>query len=263
MRVFSNVGRTAFPCPYVLNHRIFSRKRSLIYEVQERTLQGCDSFLSSSEGVVPVDPALSLPETLRRLDVLIREWGLKRSDLLKPADLASKAALSESTVRVLLRGGNPPAESVNDRVRSRIQALSQAYMARNGQRMADLAGRISQQLGVSTVWARQVCSGDKTPSVELLHGLADFFRVKGAETFFTVPAPEALNRVLLTILTEQEQLPGGAQTASSSLSGLYAEFSDVRAIALRQARDLPEHQWRVLNATLTALLQDDESEGEQ
>ncbi|MBK3564468.1 hypothetical protein [Streptomyces sp. MBT62] len=210
-----------------------------------------------------MDRALPLPETLRRLDALIHARGLKPSDLLKPADLASRTALPESTVRVLLRGGNPPADSVNDRVRARVQALSQAYLARTGQRMADLAGRISRELGVSTVWARQVCSGDKMPSVELLHGLVAVFSVNGGEAFFTASAPEALNRVLLAILAEHEPLPEESQTTFSPLSGLYTEFTDVRAVALRQALDLPEQQWRVLNATLTALLKDDESEGDK
>lgn len=207
--------------------------------------------------------ALSLPETLQRLDALIDERGLKRSDLLKPVELASKAALPERTVRTLLRGDTPPADAVNDRVRARIQVLSQAYLKDTGRRMADLVGGISQQLGVSTVWARQICSGDKMPSVELLHGLVDFFRVEGGEAFFTAPAHVALNRVVLTVLAEQESLSDKQEAAVTRLSKVRTEFTDVRAVALRQAHDLPEDRWRVLNATLTALLQDDESEEDQ
>ncbi|WNM32769.1 hypothetical protein RKE30_21375 [Streptomyces sp. Li-HN-5-11] len=204
-----------------------------------------------------------LPETLQRLDELITERGLKRSDLLDPAALAARTALPELTVRSLLRGANLPTDTVNDRVRARIRALSQAHLTRTGQRMADLAGSISRQLGVSTVWARQVCSGDKMPSVELLHGLVDFFRVEGGEAFFTAPAPEALNRVLLRILASQEPISEKPQATAGSLAAVHAEFQDVRGIALRQARDLPEERWKVLNATLKALLELDESEGDR
>ncbi|MGW1171935.1 hypothetical protein [Streptomyces sp. NPDC002550] len=199
-----------------------------------------------------------LPETLQRLDSLIKQEGLNRSEILSPRALATKTALSESTVCTLLQGSQAPAETVNERVRSRIKALADRHLARTGQRMSDLAGSISRRLGVSAFWARQVCAGDKVPSVELLHGLVDFFKVEGGEAFFTAPAPEALNRALLTILLAaqpepQAQAPGEKASGSSS-------HSDVRGFALRQARDLPEERWKVLNATLKALLELDDQE---
>ncbi|MGW4027310.1 hypothetical protein ACWEEL_39170, partial [Streptomyces sp. NPDC005009] len=66
-----------------------------------------------------------LAETLRRLDAAVREKGI-RSDLLDVAELAARTALPASTVRTLLRGGAPPDDSVNDRVRARIAALARA-----------------------------------------------------------------------------------------------------------------------------------------
>ncbi|MFC7824635.1 hypothetical protein [Streptomyces sp. NPDC057375] len=140
-----------------------------------------------------------LSETLRRLDRVVQEEGV-RSKLLDAAELARRTALPVSTVRSLLQGGTPPDDSVNDRVRTRIAALAEAEMAATGKRMSDLASDISERLGVSGYWARQVCDGKKVPSVELLHGLVEYFGVKEGEAFFTAPAADALNRVLLPVL---------------------------------------------------------------
>ncbi|MFF9158371.1 hypothetical protein ACF1AB_39800 [Streptomyces sp. NPDC014846] len=202
---------------------------------------------------------MDLSETREHLDALIQQRGLEESDLLDPKELAAKTALPEDTIRTLLRGGTPPPDTVNERVRARIKALSDAHLARSGKPMSNLAGSISRQLGVSGVWARQVCSGDKVPSVELLHGLVDFFHVQGGEAFFTAPAAEALNRALLDILAAHQ--PDDA--SPDPLASVQEAFDDVRSIALRQARDLPPERWKVLNATLTALLQLDASEEDE
>ncbi|MFE1201503.1 hypothetical protein ACFW5V_07405 [Streptomyces sp. NPDC058762] len=140
-----------------------------------------------------------LNETLRRLDRVVQEKEV-RTKLLDAAELARRTALPVSTVRSLLQGGTPPDDSVNDRVRTRIAALAEAEMAATGKRMSDLASDISERLGVSGYWARQVCDGTKVPSVELLHGLVEYFGVEEGEAFFTAPAADALNRVLLPVL---------------------------------------------------------------
>ncbi|MGW3267912.1 hypothetical protein [Streptomyces sp. NPDC001056] len=196
-----------------------------------------------------------LPETLRRLDALIQQEGLDRSEFLSPRRLAVRTALPESVVRTLLRGGQPPVETVNERVRSRIKALADDRLARTGQRMSDLAGGISRQLGVSAFWARQVCAGAKVPSVELLHGLVDFFGVEGGEAFFTAPASEALHRELLSMVAARSATEGRPTAVVAS-----SRHDDVRGFALRQARNLPEERWNVLNATLKALLELDDQE---
>ncbi|WP_435615476.1 hypothetical protein [Streptomyces coelicoflavus] len=140
-----------------------------------------------------------LSETLRRLDRVVQEKEV-RTKLLDAAELARRTALPVSTVRSLLQGGVPPDDSVNDRVRMRIAALAEAEMAATGRRMSDLASDISERLGVSGYWARQVCNGKKVPSVELLHGLVEYFGVEEGEAFFTASAADALNRVLLPVL---------------------------------------------------------------
>ncbi|MFD7283645.1 hypothetical protein ACFV80_43310 [Streptomyces sp. NPDC059862] len=187
---------------------------------------------------------------------------MKHSDLLNPGELAAKTALPEGTVTSLLQGGQAPPDTVNERVRTRIKALADAYLARTGKPMSDLAGSISRQLGVSAFWARQVCTGEKVPSVELLHGLVGFFKVEGGEAFFTAEAPEALNRALLPLLAELEP-PRGPEAAPEPLTAAWAGHDDVRGIALRRARDLPPERWHVLNATLEALLDLDDSEEDQ
>jgi transcriptional regulator with XRE-family HTH domain len=126
-----------------------------------------------------------LAETLRRLDAAVQEKGI-RSDLLDVAELAARTALPASTVR------------------TRIAALAKASMTTTGTRMSDLASDISRRLGVSGYWARQVCDGKKVPSVELLHGLVEYFGVEEGEAFFTAPAADALNRALLPLLRKLE-----------------------------------------------------------
>ncbi|MFF0963845.1 hypothetical protein ACWDQO_04745 [Streptomyces sp. NPDC003703] len=209
--------------------------------------------------------------TLERLRSLVQERDAAHPDPLDPGALAAGTALPETTVRTLLDGGEPPADTVNERVRTRIKALADARLRRTGTRMSDLAGDISRQLGVSAFWARQVCSGEKVPSVELLHGLVGFFGVEGGEAFFTAPAPEALNRALLPVLTALRPARSAAGPSADPLSdplsdppaGALSRYGDVRGVALRQAHGLPPERWHVLNATLKALLELDDAEGQR
>ncbi|MFE0681319.1 hypothetical protein ACFW17_10985 [Streptomyces sp. NPDC058961] len=207
-----------------------------------------------------MDSLPPLPVALEELRALVREQGTPRPELLDPRELAARTALPVDTVRVLLRGGRPPVDTVNDRVRTRVKALADAHLARTGQRMSDLAGSVSRHLGVSAVWARKVCSGQKVPSVELLHGLVGFFGVEGGEAFFTAPASEALSRALRPVLTVLRSGPEGTVRAVHPLEAALSGRGDVRGIALRQAHGLPQERWNVLSATLEALLRLDEKD---
>lgn len=210
--------------------------------------------------MAPVPP---LPVTLKDLQALIRERGAACPKLLDPKELAVRTALPEETVRSLLHGGEPEADSVNDRVRARIKAVADAHLARTGQRMSDLAGSISRHLGVSAVWARKVCSGEKVPSVELLHGLVGFFGVEGDEAFFTAPAPEALSRALQPVLAAlRPRQSGTAHAVTAPLEEVLAGYGDIRGVALRQAHGLPPERWNVLTATLKALLELDDEDSQ-
>ncbi|GGW95372.1 hypothetical protein GCM10010297_16440 [Streptomyces malachitofuscus] len=224
-----------------------------------RRLRGARHLSVLNAWSTSVEPPTHLPETLRRLDALSAERGSSRRELLDVPGLARRTLLSEQAVRTLLNGGTLPADSVNERVRARIRALTDARLAQTGERMSDLAGTISRRLGVSAYWARQVCAGDKMPSVELLHGLVGFFQVEGGEAAFTAEASEALNRALLPLLAELEPPPESTTGAVPTAVGAPGH-DDVRGIALRQARDLPPERWAVLNATLNALLELDNQE---
>ncbi|MFB7330950.1 hypothetical protein ACFC00_04825 [Streptomyces adustus] len=186
----------------------------------------------------------------------------KQSHLLDPRELAAKTALPEKTVRSLLGGGGAPDDSVNDRVRARIKLLATARLDRTRTRMSDLAAEIHEQVGVSEYWARQVCDGKKVPSVELLHSLVDFFQVDGGEAFFTAPADEALNRVLLPALRRLE----GPE--SDPVLALMEKFG-VRSADLRMDGSMTRDQLeRVLGGVLRSVLPqkgdpDDEYQGHE
>ncbi|WP_405949984.1 hypothetical protein OG588_29885 [Streptomyces prunicolor] len=195
-----------------------------------------------------MESSTSLPETLRRLDELITERGLKRADIFDVQTLAAKTALPDTVIKRLVKGGKPTPDSVSDRVCARMKVVSAAYLADNGKRASDLAADLRDSLGISDVWARSVCEGKKMPNVDLLHHLAAYFRVEGGERFFTAPADEALNRVLLPTLRELE----GSDTDPLSL--LMREYG-VESAHMRQDGDLTREQVeRVLKGVLQSVL---------
>jgi hypothetical protein len=234
--------------PDVWKRSLLSSKRSLMTGDGVRMLRGASHLSVLNCGSTSVESPTQLPETLRRLSMLVEEQGLKRSEILNPRELAARTALPENTVRILLKGDHPPADTVNDRVRARIKALADAHLSRSGRRMSDLAADIGDRLGVSDYWARQVCDGKKVPSVEFLRGLVEYFRVVGEEAFFTAPAGDALNRALLPILQRLERLESDPVTA---LMGKYG----VRATDLRRHGTMtPEQLERLLEGVIKSVI---------
>ncbi|WP_108934597.1 hypothetical protein [Streptomyces ardesiacus] len=140
----------------------------------------------------------SLAETLRRLKAHSGEKDLNSRQL------ATETAMPEDVVEALLRGEDPAASTVEDRVCGRIAALRGAHLASTGKRPSDLVSEVHTALGISKEWARRLLNGQKMPNVPLLHGLADFFKVEGGEAFFTAPPADALNRVLQNRLAKYE-----------------------------------------------------------
>ncbi|MFB8776996.1 hypothetical protein [Streptomyces broussonetiae] len=156
--------------------------------------------------------------------------------------LAARTALTEDTVRTLLRGGGAPPEPVNDRVRTRLRRLAAAHLERTGRRMSDLVAEISRELQVSEYWARQVCDGKKVPSVEFLHGLVEFFGVEDGEGL------DALNRALLPALHTLED------PASDPVQTLLDRYG-VKSADLRAHGSLTRHQLeRVLEGVMRSVL---------
>ncbi|GLV88411.1 hypothetical protein Slala03_81000 [Streptomyces lavendulae subsp. lavendulae] len=188
-----------------------------------------------------------LPETLRRINDLIQEQDLARSELLNIHDIARAAALEESVVGCLLDGGAPPEDTVNDRVRARLKILSDTYLARTERRMSDLAGEVAERLKISDYWARQLCGGKKMPNVEVLRGLVEFFDVDGEEAFFTAPADEAVNRVLLPILRALDT------TETDPVLALMEKYG-VKALDLRHSPLTPQQLDQLLAGVLHSVL---------
>ncbi|MEU7428000.1 hypothetical protein [Streptomyces sp. NPDC040750] len=146
-----------------------------------------------------------LSTTVRHVEALISERDMERSDLLNPRSLAARTALPEHTVKALLRGDAPTPDTVEERVCARVTALVESWLERHSdRRRVDLIATVSDRLSISKVWTRKLLAGKKMPSVTILHGLAEFFAVEGGEAFFTAPASEAINRVLLADLARME-----------------------------------------------------------
>ncbi len=102
----------------------------------------------------------------------------------------------------------------------------------------------ARSTGVSDVWARAVCDGKKTPNVELPHHLVGFFGVDGGESFFTAPADEALDRVLLSVVRKLEDPgldPGAAVAEVDPVAALPDRYGVVSA-DLRLQGSVPRAQ---------------------
>lgn len=123
-----------------------------------------------------------------------------------------------------------------------------AHLAATGRRMSDLTAELHARLGVSEMWARQVCDGKKVPNLELLHGLVKFFGVDGEEGFFTAPAHDALNRALLPALRGLETDPLQALMDRYGVRG-----TDLRAHGSMSRRQLE----RLLEGVLRSVLPDE------
>ncbi|MFD2689291.1 transcriptional regulator [Streptomyces phyllanthi] len=195
---------------------------------------------------------LPLPETLARLEARITEAELDRGELLGVRGLSRRTALRESEVEALLSGAEPPDEPVDDRVRGRVRALHEAYLARTGKRTADVCKEVAARLGISPEWARQLLLGKKMPNVPDLTELARFFGTEHGTMFFTDPAATALNRELDRLLRELE---GAAQDGAALLQ--FATRHGVVTLALRSGRRLTPRKQEALAVMLEGLLSGD------
>ena len=149
----------------------------------------------------------SLPpfsETLARLDAQVVEKSLDRDEVLDVRVLSGRTALPEGEVRALLRGEPTHDDKVDERIRNRVRALYEAYLAESGKRPADVCRDVAGRLGISDKWARSLLNGDKMPNVPDLTRLAEFFRIDQGTKFFTDPASVALNGALQRTLRELE-----------------------------------------------------------
>ncbi|WP_328507302.1 transcriptional regulator [Streptomyces sp. NBC_00391] len=201
-------------------------------------------------------PALpdGLAETLTRLDARIAGTGSDRGRLLDVRVLAERTALGEDEVRALLAGSEPAAGRVDDRVRGRVRALHEAYVARSGKRAGEVCREVAERLSISPEWARQLLLGKKMPNVPDLTELAEFFGIEEGVRFFTDPAATVLNRELGRVLAGLE--------GDTDDDGPLVEFATrhgVVTLALRGHRLTPRKQ-EALAVMLEGLLGVDDEE---
>ncbi|MEV6378920.1 transcriptional regulator [Streptomyces sp. NPDC051773] len=195
-----------------------------------------------------------LAETLTRLHARIAEAGADRGRLLDARALADRTALGEDEVRALLDGDAPVADRVDDRVRRRVRAVHEAYVARSGQRAGEVGRQVAERLSISPEWARQLLLGRKMPNVPDLTELAEFFGIEEGVRFFTDPAATVLNRELGRILAGLE---GGAHDDGPLVE--FATRHGVVTLALRGQRLTPRKQ-EALAVMLEGLLGVDDEE---
>ncbi|MFF4346522.1 transcriptional regulator [Streptomyces sp. NPDC001530] len=196
---------------------------------------------------------LPLVETLARLDALIAAKSLDRDEVLDARALSGRTAVPEGEIRALLAGEAPRDDKVDDRIRGRVRALYEAYLAESGKRPADVCREVAARLGISDKWARSLLNGDKMPNVPDLTRLAEFFQIHQGTKFFTDPAAVALNGALQHTLQELE---------GSGEDGPLLKFTikhGVVTLALRGKRLTPRKQ-EVLALMLESLLSGEEAE---
>lgn len=196
----------------------------------------------------------ALAETLTRLDARIAGSGADRGRLLDVRVLAERTALGEDEVRSLLDGGEPVAGRVDDRVRGRVRALHEAYVARSGKRAGEVCREVAERLSISPEWARQLLLGKKMPNVPDLTELAGFFGLEEGVRFFTDPAATVLNRELLRVLAGLE---GGPDDDGPLVE--FATRHGVVTLALRGHR-LTRRKQEALAVMLEGLLGVDDEE---
>ncbi|WP_406329691.1 transcriptional regulator [Streptomyces sp. NBC_00203] len=194
-----------------------------------------------------------LPETLARLDAQIAEKSLDRGEVLDTRALSGRTALPEGDVRALLDGEAPRDDKVDDRIRGRVRALYEAYLAESGRRPADVCREVAARLGISDKWARSLLNGDKMPNVPDLTRLAEFFHIDQGTKFFTDPAAVALNGALQRTLRDLEG------TAEDGPLLKFTTRHGVITLALRGRRLTPRKQ-EALALMLESLLSGEEAE---
>ncbi|MGW3308320.1 XRE family transcriptional regulator [Streptomyces sp. NPDC001073] len=199
------------------------------------------------------DPRAALAETLDSIDRLRLKMGRSREDVLNVNELAQETTLSPDVVAALLNGQEVSEEAVGSRIRARLLHLRETHRRSDGKRYS--YSEIGESFGSSGAAISAIVNGSSRngPLAATQAGIEKFFFGR-ANGFLSAEAAPTLDAALQPVLKALER--DISETRSTPLS----EFDDVRGIALRHARDLPEEQWNVLNATLEALLRLDDNE---
>ncbi|MFE4208894.1 hypothetical protein ACFRSX_14135 [Streptomyces goshikiensis] len=185
------------------------------------------------------DPHLA---TLARLDELIEDSGLDRSDVLDPARLSLSTGLPPEVVAAGLDRRPMAAVSFLEQVGQRLEFLRATRQRPDGRpyplkEIADGAGLTSQWLG-------QIVKCEKKPSLEHAARIEDFFRVPRG--FLTATPSQALDRALRARLADEQ-------------SRLMAEFksrNQLGGIAFRGLRDASPRTLAAVQALIDSIATD-------
>ncbi|WP_328775241.1 hypothetical protein OHU17_03945 [Streptomyces goshikiensis] len=185
------------------------------------------------------DPHLA---TLARLDELIEDSGLDRSDVLDPARLSLSTGLPPEVVAAGLDRRPMAAVSFLEQVGQRLEFLRTTRLRPDGRpyplkEIADGAGLTSQWLG-------QIVKCEKKPSLEHAARIEDFFRVPRG--FLTATPSQALDRALRARLADEQ-------------SRLMAEFksrNQLGGIAFRGLRDASPRTLAAVQALIDSIATD-------
>ncbi|MCX2969221.1 MULTISPECIES: XRE family transcriptional regulator [Streptomyces] len=191
------------------------------------------------------DPRSDLAATLKRLTLLTGESG-PGGDALDVAALSYATGVPEPTVRALLAGEHVPEEDFAERVRRRIVFLRGTRPRPDGRPYSFKA--IAESFGASGAALSALVNGKGAPLASTAAGIERFFGVPNG--FLTAEATQALDAALQPVLTRLER-------EADPLSEVKERYA-VRGAALRAAKELSEDKWKVLAATLGALLAQDE-----
>ncbi|MFJ8200897.1 XRE family transcriptional regulator [Streptomyces sp. NPDC096152] len=198
-------------------------------------------------------PHAALTETLRRVDALLLKSGRTRSEVLDADRLSWETGVPAPVVAALLGGQDVPEEGFGERIRTRILHLRRTHRRPDGSRYS--YSEIGASFGASGAAISAIVNGRSKcgPLAATQAGIEKFFFGQ-ANGFLSAEAVPALNAALQPVL-------GRLEHETDPLAEALSRYDDVRGVALRQARDLPEERWNVLNATLKALLELDVKEG--
>ncbi|MBV1940799.1 hypothetical protein KUF83_30150 [Streptomyces sp. BV286] len=146
------------------------------------------------------EPNPSLPQTLHRIDELLRICGLDRAERLDIQRLSYDTGVPREDVTALLAGGQPHPTDADSLVRDRVRFLYEVHTNADGEPF-DIRD-IAAALGATTTWVKKLVAGQAKPSITAGADLARFYGV--APTFLTDSPAEAVNRELQSVVFDLE-----------------------------------------------------------
>ncbi|MBB4902613.1 hypothetical protein [Streptomyces griseomycini] len=179
--------------------------------------------------------------------------GKPLDEVLNTARLSQATGVTETDVRTLLDGGEPPTEDPDAMVRRRVRFLYETHTGDDGQPkdVRDIAAAIGQ----TTVWVRRLVAGDAKPNLVVGHALCKYYGV--APGFLTDSPADALNRELQPVVFDLEVQADPEKTLADlgvrSISGRSPMMEKQNWVALAQMVASMAEELRSVNTKLDRL----------